>query len=209
MFSKKNIMAYYEELTPYNYSHYCTKELNVGWLQKGQPFPVGKTPDGFIERLKLFCEKPYPLFYAGHHPCDFCDDKKATSSCEIRVVGEYGIVYASPILLLHYIESHGYLPPKKFIDAVMKGPEPGSDEYQNAVYKDTLPFWERRRPDANDDDYEEKMRAFMIDNLSKEVDSRIISEVLEKNKDFQKFIRAYNSVMPSVYAVNLDKKNKK
>jgi hypothetical protein len=41
-------------------------------------------------------------------------------SAEIRVVGNNGRVYASPMMLVHYVEAHGYLPPQEFIDAVMQ-----------------------------------------------------------------------------------------
>lgn len=201
-------MAYYEDLTPYNYSHYCTKELNVGWLQKGQPFTIGKVPEGFLEKLQTYLTSDFTVFhYMGDHDCEFCN-KRESASCEIRTVSIDGTVYAAPELIKHYIESHGYLPPQEFIDSVMNGINPGSKEYSDIINK--LPEnWEKRRPDINDKDYEEKMIECMVDNLSKEVDSKIISEILEENKDFKKFIQAYNSIMPSVYAVNLETKNKK
>ena len=41
------------------------------------------------------------------------------SSTEIRVVGRDKRVYASPALICHYIATHGYQPPREFIEAVM------------------------------------------------------------------------------------------
>lgn len=201
-------MAYYEDLSPYNYSHHSKKEFNVGWLQKGQPFPIGEVTAGFIDRLNLYLNSDFTLFhYMGDHDCEFCD-KYESASCEIRVVSADGKIYAAPELIKHYILDHSYLPPQEFIDAVMTGPIPGSPEYDNVIKR--LPeSWEKRQPDVNDEDYEEKLRTLMIDNMSKEIDSQLIKNVLEKNSDFKKFIEAYNQVMPAVYAVNINgnKKN--
>jgi len=36
---------------------------------------------------------------------------------EIRVA-DAGIVYAAPVLVVHYIEEHDYLPPTQFLKAV-------------------------------------------------------------------------------------------
>jgi len=40
-----------------------------------------------------------------------------SSNGEIRVSGE-GIVFAAPVLIVHYIEAHSYLPPAQFLKAV-------------------------------------------------------------------------------------------
>jgi hypothetical protein len=36
---------------------------------------------------------------------------------EIRVLGE-GVTFAAPVLVVHYVEEHGYLPPPQFLKAV-------------------------------------------------------------------------------------------
>ena len=199
-------MAFYEDLSPYNYTHYCEKEINIGWLQKDKEFPVGNIPEGFLERLKWFSEKPFPVFHSGQHICEFCEDKNASGSCELRIVGADDTVYACPELIIHYIEAHNYCPPQQFIDAVINGPRPGQDKYTDAVYRNTVPFWEQRRPDINDDDFEEKMRALMVDRLTQEVDSQVIEDMLAQNPNFQKFVEAYNKIMPAVYNVGVNKK---
>jgi hypothetical protein len=38
---------------------------------------------------------------------------------EIRVIGSAGKVYASPVMIYHYMSEHNYLPPQEFIDAVL------------------------------------------------------------------------------------------
>jgi hypothetical protein len=36
---------------------------------------------------------------------------------------------------LHYVEEHGYSPPRQFVDAILKAPNPRSKDYENAVAK--------------------------------------------------------------------------
>jgi len=38
---------------------------------------------------------------------------------EIRVAG-FGVTFAAPVLIVHYIEEHGYLPPSEFLEAIDK-----------------------------------------------------------------------------------------
>jgi hypothetical protein len=201
-------MAFYEDLSHYNYTHHSKRELNIGWLEKGQPFNMGEVPAGFIDRLNLYLNSDFTLFHClGDHDCEFCE-KRESACCEIRVVSIDGQVYAAPELIKHYIEAHSYLPPQEFIDAVMNGPAPGTKEYGDIVRR--LPeSWEQRLPDINDKDYEKKMMALMMDRMSGEVDSKIIKEVFEKNPDFKKFIEAYNKIMPAVYEVGITGKIKR
>ena len=202
-------MAFYEDLTPYNYRYYSVKELNTGWLQNGQLFPIGEVPEGFLEKLKKYNEKPFIVHQTrGWHGCDFCENENMAGSHEIRVVSIKGKVFACPELIIHYIESHNYLPSDEFIKSVCEGPPPGSEEYNNIIR--ILPeSYERRKPDVNDIDYEEKTRAMMINALANEVDKQILDDILNENPSFQKFVESYNKVMPSVYAVNTTVKKKK
>lgn len=198
-------MAYYEDLTAYNYHHYCEKEMNVGWLKKGQPFTIGKYPDGLTDKLKMYGENHAVFQTKGFHCCEFCGDSYGSN--ELRVISCEGVVYACPGMIIHYIENHDYLPPQEFIDAVLSGPEPGSEEYNNIVKR--LPeSWERRKPDPNDEGYENKMREVMIEKLSQEVDQSIIDDVLNDNPNFQKFVEAYNKIMPAVYSTGLNNNKK-
>lgn len=206
-------MSYYEDLTPYNYHHHSVKELNVGWLEKEHEFNTGDVPDGFIDRLKTISENQ--VFQTrGFQLCHFCKEqivdskiKCATSSCEIRVIGKDGIVYASPQMIVHYIEEHKYLPPQQFIDAVMEGPLPGTSDYDE-VFKRLPESWQARQPDSNEENFEDKLRTLMVDTMSQEIDKKIIKDILEQNEDFQKFIESYNKIMPSVYNVGINGKIK-
>jgi hypothetical protein len=42
-----------------------------------------------------------------------------TGNGEIRITASNGITYVAPILILHYVVAHGYLPPQEFVDAAI------------------------------------------------------------------------------------------
>lgn len=188
-------MAFYPDLTPYNYTHYSEVELNIGWLQKDNPFSVGEIPEGFLDNLKAYALNEV-MGTLGWHDCEFCG--KANSSAEIRVIGKDGCVYACPTLIIHYIEEHKYLPPKQFVDTVMEGPSPGSEEYKN-IFNRLPEKWERRKPDINDSDYEDKLIKAMSIEMSNHVSEQILKDVLSTSPDLKNFIENYNKVMPSIY----------
>ena len=45
-----------------------------------------------------------------------------TSNGEIRVASG-GVTFAAPVLIVHYIEAHGYAPPEPFLKAIEEMPE--------------------------------------------------------------------------------------
>jgi hypothetical protein len=53
-------------------------------------------------------------------------------AANLWVPGE-GCVYVAPSLIAHYIRVHRYVPPREFVDAVMRCPEMGSEEYRRAL----------------------------------------------------------------------------
>jgi hypothetical protein len=148
-------MAYFEDLTPYDYSYDRGKPgnnaLNIGWLSDRYPFSQGETSLAFRERLFAYClDENIVNIYRGFHPCEICKIasqewfEKRVSECpnnaywaaigdgEIRVIGELAI-YAAPALIYHYVVDHQYRPPDAFIDAVLHGPPPGSDVHQELL----------------------------------------------------------------------------
>jgi hypothetical protein len=54
-------------------------------------------------------------------------------SQEIIIIPGDQVIYAAPGGIVHYVESHGYLPPLPFIEAVKRSPACGSPEYQEAL----------------------------------------------------------------------------
>jgi hypothetical protein len=128
--------------SPYAYGHVShTGAVHVGWLDNVHPYPKGAVDARLIEKMKLLASKPVEL-YRGVHVCELCVEPpdlvktilpnlmvidpncswarwvvQRSSNGEIRVSRE-GIIFAAPVLIVHYIEAHNYLPPAKFLKAV-------------------------------------------------------------------------------------------
>lgn len=136
-------VAYFPDLAPYSYgdgSH--PGVVHIGWLDGVHPFPKGSVAQDLIEKMKLLATKPVEL-YRGRHICEVCAvpadvvqtfvpgmgklidpncswmhwAEQRWSNGEIRVPGD-DVMYAAPVLIVHYIEEHGYLPPAQFLKAV-------------------------------------------------------------------------------------------
>jgi hypothetical protein len=135
-------MAYFPDLSPYAYGREAHPGVvHVGWLAGTHPYPKGPVQTRLIEKMKLLVKEPVEL-YRGKHVCDLCiapPDLEKTftsngividSNCswarwvalrssngEMRV--RYGnVTFAAPVLIVHYIEEHGYLPPADFLKAI-------------------------------------------------------------------------------------------
>lgn len=105
--------------------------VSVGWLRPEQPgFPTGPTPAGLRAALVRLARNPARRT-RGWHVCPFCQAKYPVvvdvpgepgeqvvlGTAEIHVPGA-AVIYASPTLIVHYIDEHRYLPPREFCDAV-------------------------------------------------------------------------------------------
>ena len=134
---------YFPDLTPYEY---CVEAgdapaLNVGWLDAAHEFAKGTPPPGFVDRLRRISRSRVNQM-RGFEVCPFCPELRSLlepggwseqqrdlydacfedgrfSSAEIRVTGQDGRTYACPVMVLHHVEAHGYLPPEEFVEAVM------------------------------------------------------------------------------------------
>jgi hypothetical protein len=115
--------------------------LNVGWLEKGHEFPTGQLDaaerDALVD-LAVHSEN----VMRGLHDCEFCDvespivavrtdgrgERAFLGTGEVHLKGEES-TYASPTLIIHYIDAHGYLPPPEFRNALarMAGPDDLAD----------------------------------------------------------------------------------
>jgi hypothetical protein len=135
-------VAYFPDLSAYSYGHgHHPGVVHVGWLDGVHPFPTGKVEQCLIEKMKSLASRPVEL-YRGRHICEICSppdiirflpDRKVIdpdcpwakwasqrwSNGEIRVADEK-VVFAAPVLIVHYIEEHSYLPPVQFLEAVAK-----------------------------------------------------------------------------------------
>jgi hypothetical protein len=135
-------MAYFPDLSPYAYGHAAHPGVvHIGWLDGVHSFPKGAVDSRLIEKIKSLARKPVEL-YRGRHICELCvappDVEKTfmpngividpncawfrwadqrSSNGEIRV--RFGnVTFAAPVLIAHYIEEHGYLPPADFLTAI-------------------------------------------------------------------------------------------
>jgi hypothetical protein len=125
--------------------------LSVGWLDNRHAYNQGATTEEFRKHLFHFCL--YPILQTrGTHHCEFCQPKPHYAayakldgqelwmgSAEIRVVHK-GKVYAAPNLIYHYVVEHNYKPPDEFIEAVLHGLSPDSEEYRSM--KDQYWSWD-------------------------------------------------------------------
>jgi hypothetical protein len=124
-------MAVYQDLSPYDYSPSGIDMVNVGWLGHGSAYPIGSVDARVLAELLNRAADPVNVM-RGLHDCEFCDEESpiripaavgiheriSLGTGEIHVVGEDGVVYAAPTLIVHYIERHGYMPPDVFMDAL-------------------------------------------------------------------------------------------
>jgi hypothetical protein len=135
-------MTYFPDLSPYSYGHGSHPGVvHVGWLDKVHPYPKGDVDARLIQKMKLLASKRVEL-YRGKHICELCPEPpglvkdymrngividpscswarwsaERESNGEIRVSRE-GIIFAAPVLIIHNIEVHNYLPPIQFLQAV-------------------------------------------------------------------------------------------
>src|SRR5580704_6216804 len=131
---------YFADLTPYEYGGTARHAhvLNVGWLSADHPFSKGAAADRLVAALQRLVATPVNL-YRGSHFCEFCDLPMkmspsgipipdplpgTTGNGEIRVTAADGTTYVAPVLILHYVVAHAYLPPQEFVEAMI-GAVPG------------------------------------------------------------------------------------
>lgn len=127
-------MAYYRDLSRFRYeAGILDGALNVGWLTWWLPYRRGEAPEGFISALRELCLGPKAVQHRGLHYCPFCFRWKSGSPIRLKHDGREaflggsivavshrdGTVFAAPDLICHYVEMHRYLPPAKFIEAVL------------------------------------------------------------------------------------------
>lgn len=122
-------MAYYPDLSPYAYDAADREMINIGWLSREHPYTTGVTPAGLLEALVQLAATKVTI-KRGMHFCDLCPDFKTArehtsrgnvfiGSGEIHATNDKGTVYASPAMIVHYIEDHSYLPPEDYCIAVL------------------------------------------------------------------------------------------
>jgi len=119
--------VFYEDLSPYRYSSVPTGlpgVVNVGWLGADEQESRGDVDPALVGKLRRFAETP-ALLMRGLHECGLCGSSSGNG--EIWVTAKDGRVYASPTMLLHYVEHHRYLPPPEYLEALRGATAPLTD----------------------------------------------------------------------------------
>lgn len=111
----------YPDLSPYEYLRSPLPMSCVGWLGPERGVPGYNEPalaSTDLERLRAVSLRVTSRTL-GYHWCVFCPE-----GSEFKGNGEYhyyiptGETYSAPIMILHYIEAHGYRPPDVFLEHV-------------------------------------------------------------------------------------------
>ncbi|MFK3978809.1 HEAT repeat domain-containing protein [Micromonospora sp. NPDC050397] len=109
------------DLSPYEYRAFPIPMRSVGWLGRkyglqGSRGPHVKSAD--LKRLKA-ASRRLGAITLGTHECEFCSDGPAfEGNGEYRYYMPNGDAYSAPMMILHYVEEHGYRPPDVFLDCL-------------------------------------------------------------------------------------------
>ncbi|WP_426746927.1 hypothetical protein VZQ01_03915 [Myxococcus faecalis] len=146
-------MAHFEDLSPCAYFPGGDDRLvAVGWLEREHPFPRGEVDADFFAALVRLCVEPWqPVVFAGRHACSLCRfsggpgalsyDSLTVSLGSANVFVPDGTrVFVAPTTVLHYLDAHGYTPPREFQEAVLRCPPMRSMPYLRALKESGLSF---------------------------------------------------------------------
>lgn len=105
----------------------------VGWLERGYPFAIGDPDEAVYHRLCELLRDPWaPGAFAGVHKCDLCRyTPEAQGSRNLFIPGR-AFLYVCPELITHYMNAHGYAPPRGFCNAALACPDT-REEYLRAL----------------------------------------------------------------------------
>ena len=138
----------------------------IGWLEHPHAFATGTAPDGLVAALTRLVEQTRSQLaqyrFRGAYDCSFCSAAGCKTggagwSQENLIVPGAGEIYAAPGAVVHYIADHSYLPPPKFIAAVMACPDCGSSAYFDALRRVNR---EQALPLESKDDYARRIQSF-------------------------------------------------
>ncbi len=102
------------------------KVVAIGYLDSSEEYKKGRVSSLFMIKLTLLWGKGACMASLGRHECDFCEggygtgERETSSSEKILIDKENGIKYVFPEMIFHYIDKHNFLPPKEFIEYVMR-----------------------------------------------------------------------------------------
>jgi hypothetical protein len=115
--------------------------LAIGWLEKGHDYLSGICPPQLVERLtelrSMFAVAFPAHSFRGWHTCSMCSgETKLLRDSHINLfIPGLEAIYLATGRVDHYINTHAYVPPMAFVDALMMCPDPRSAEYQAALLR--------------------------------------------------------------------------
>ena len=140
---------WHEDLTEYDFfgrklskklfgENYSTIPIAIGWLEYGKPYKTGIVPEGLCEKLyEFFKTREISHYFLGVHACDLCEIELPPT--QLHIIAGLGsrttflayrnTLYIFPDLIVHYINTHNYLPPSGFIEAVLSSTPQETIEY--------------------------------------------------------------------------------
>ncbi|HUF04288.1 MAG TPA: hypothetical protein VMM38_08945 [Aridibacter sp.] len=149
-------MTYYKDLSKRCMAASGWHVRAIGWLDEAHRFRKGRTSEEFREKLRAFAEKASISmdtlgwgYYFGLHTCELCEEYESGLNFGVPA-GR--LLYVAPEMVSHYVDRHRYRPPKKFINAVLASPLPGSREYSAEVARFRELQNETRRNEAEGGD---------------------------------------------------------
>jgi hypothetical protein len=117
----------YLDLSPYDYLGFPLPMRAAGWLgrrygvQGADAAPMTGTE---VERLRA-ASRRLGNVTLGWHDCDFCGTFEGNG--EHRYYLPDGEIYAAPMMILHYVEEHGYRPPRELREGLQAAAQPQWD----------------------------------------------------------------------------------
>ncbi|MFG2046239.1 hypothetical protein ACGFIW_02255 [Micromonospora sp. NPDC048935] len=108
----------YLDLSPYEYRTFPLPMRSVGWL--GCKYGVQGVGASKVTRYEseLLISASWRLssLTLGTHECEFCREGPVfEGNGEYHYYTQAGDVYSAPMMILHYVEEHGYHPPEAFL----------------------------------------------------------------------------------------------
>ena len=140
---------HFADLSPCTYSggpdhaeNWRVPLLSIGWIDDDRPYLKGSVDSLVKIKLKELLrnmqeEFPY-LAHLGTHECTLCQAKHRSGSGIqfsniVLFVPGADCVYATPGMVGHYIDEHGYAPPQAFCQSVMRCPRCTSLAYREEL----------------------------------------------------------------------------
>ena len=119
------------DLSPNTYDPFPLPMTSVGWL--GSEYGVQGADGPAMSPADVECLRAASwrmgAYHLGFHECAFCDlDAVFLGNGVYRYYLPDGVTFAAPMMILHYVDEHGYRPPAVFRSALRAGWEPVWDE---------------------------------------------------------------------------------